>query len=271
MMSSSTSKWPNTQQFREILALRKRLYRSESEFKCFEYSHVTSCHVTTYMHTIPSPSIETFGEVLGVLYTVGAWKLVFGSQQSKGSVELVISKVRDFLGDYLYIVVNAVFLGSVRTIPCWPRIQFRSLHRSVTRGKRSRKPKEESNASDDVPSAKKLRQDVKGSSPTTSKASSSSKKPSGYRFQDVSILQRVILASSVCKECLEDEGSLHLFERPFGCGLARTFAGPETVLTANSVPCTPNSQKYNKWTSQNWNGTAYVGPGRGGCTPQNSW
>ena len=84
-----------------------------------------------------------------------------------------------------------------------PRTKFRSVRRSVTRVKRSRKPKE-SNGSDDGPSAKKLRQDVKASSSlTTSKTSSSNLKPTGYRFQDVSILQRVLLASAVCKACLK--------------------------------------------------------------------
>ena len=101
-----------------------------------------------------------------------------------------------------------------------PRTKLRSVRRSVTRGKRSRKPKE-SNGSDDGPSAK-IHQDVKASSsPTTSKTSSSNLKPTGYRFQDVSILQRVLLASAVCKACLK--GSLHLFERPSGCGMARTL------------------------------------------------
>ena len=54
--------------------------------------------------------------------------------------------------------------------------------------------------------------------PTTSKASPSNKKLKGYHFQDVSILQRVLLASALCKECLK--GSLQLFQRPSGCGLA---------------------------------------------------
>ena len=93
--------------------------------------------------------------------------------------------------------------------------------RNIFSLQRSRKPKE-SNGSDDGPSAKKLRQDVKASSsPTTSKTSSSNLKPTGYRFQDVSILQRVLLASAVCKAC--SKGSLHLFERPSGCGMARTL------------------------------------------------
>ena len=122
----------------------------------------------------------------------------------------------------LSIVLNAVFLQFFRGISfIMPRTKFRSVRRSATRGKRSRKPKE-SNGSDDGPSAKKLRQDVKASSsPTTSKTSSSNLKPTGYRFQDVSILQRVLLASAVCKACLK--GSLHLFERPSGCGMARTL------------------------------------------------
>ena len=54
-----------------------------------------------------------------------------------------------------------------------PRTKFRSLRQSVTHEKRSRKPKEESNASDDAPAEKKLCLDVKGS-PSTSKASPSS-------------------------------------------------------------------------------------------------
>ena len=122
----------------------------------------------------------------------------------------------------LSIVLNAVFLQFFRGISfIMPRTKLRSVRRSVTRGKRSRKPKE-SNESDDGPSAKKIHQDVKASSsPTTSKTSSSNLKPTGYRFQDVSILQRVLLASAVCKACLK--GSLHLFERPSGCGMARTL------------------------------------------------
>lgn len=99
--------------------------------------------------------------------------------------------------------------------------KFRSVRRSVTRGKRSRKLKE-SNGSDDGPSANKLRQDVKASSsPTTSKTSPSNLKPTGYRFQDVSNLQRVLLASAVCEACLK--GSVHLFERSSGCRMARTL------------------------------------------------
>ena len=122
----------------------------------------------------------------------------------------------------LSIVLNAVFLQFCRGISfIMPRTKFRSVRRSVTRGKRSRKPKE-SNGSDDGPLAKKLHQDVKASSSlTTSKTSSSNLKPTGYRFQDVSILQRVLLASAVCKACLK--GSLHSFERPSGCDMARTL------------------------------------------------
>ena len=66
-------------------------------------------------------------------------------------------------------------------------------------------------------------------SPSTSKASPSNKKPSRYHFQDVSILQRVISASAVCKECLK--GSLLVCERPTGCGLARTLV----LQCANNV------------------------------------
>ena len=90
----------------------------------------------------------------------------------------------------LSIVLNTVFLQFFLGIGfIMPRTKFRSIRRSVTRGKRSRKPKE-SNRSDDGPLAKKLRQDVKvSSSLTTSKTSSSNLKLTGYRFQDVSILQ----------------------------------------------------------------------------------
>jgi len=94
--------------------------------------------------------------------------------------------------------------------------------------------------SDDAPAEKKLRLDVKGS-PSTSKASPSNKKPSGYRFQDVSILQRVISASAVCKECLE--GSLLLFERPTGCGLARTLVLQCANNTCRAFMELPTSEK----------------------------
>ena len=117
------------------------------------------------------------------------------------------------------LLVSILFLGAARNFRLsMPRTKFRLLCRSVTDGKRSRNPKEETNASDDAPSGKKLHLDVKGS-PSTSKASPSNKKPSGYHFQDVSILQRVVSAGAVCKECVKS--SLLLFERPTGCGLER--------------------------------------------------
>ena len=104
------------------------------------------------------------------------------------------------------------------------RTKFRSLRRSVARGKRSRKPKDNPNSKkelneDYTPSAKKLRLGDESSSQTSSKESFN--RPTGYRFQDVDILRRVILASAVCKECLQ--GTLQLFEKVSGCGLARTL------------------------------------------------
>ena len=104
------------------------------------------------------------------------------------------------------------------------RTKFRFLRRSVARGKRSRKPKDNPNSKkelneDYTPSAKKLRLGDESSSQTSSKESFN--RPTGYRFQDVDILRRVILASAVCKECLQ--GTLQLFEKVSGCGLARTL------------------------------------------------
>lgn len=55
-----------------------------------------------------------------------------------------------------------------------PRAKFRSLRRSVSRGKRSRKLKEEPGSSADVPSVKKIRLD-ESASPVTSKESLSNK------------------------------------------------------------------------------------------------
>lgn len=99
-----------------------------------------------------------------------------------------------------------------------PRTKFRLLRRSVSRRKCSRKPKEEPGSSADVPSAKKIHLD-ESASPVTSKESLSNKKPSGYRLQDVNILQKPLVACAVCKECLK--GNPQLFERPSDCGLAR--------------------------------------------------
>lgn len=110
-----------------------------------------------------------------------------------------------------------------------PRTKFRSLRRSVTRGKRSRKPKDEPNSKkEETPSAKKLRLEDDSSSQASSKESYN--RPSGYRFQDVDILRRVILACAVCKECLQ--GTLQLFEKVSGCGLARTL-----VLQCSNNDC----------------------------------
>ena len=53
-----------------------------------------------------------------------------------------------------------------------PRTKFRSLRRSVTRGKRSRKPKDEPNSKkEETPSAKKLRLEDGSSSQASSKES----------------------------------------------------------------------------------------------------
>ena len=110
-----------------------------------------------------------------------------------------------------------------------PRTKFRSLRRSVTRGKRSRKPKDEPNSKkEEAPSAKKLRLEDDSSSQASSKESYN--RPSGYRFQNVDILRRVILACAVCKECLQ--GTLQLFEKVTGCGLARTL-----VLQCSNNDC----------------------------------
>ena len=110
-----------------------------------------------------------------------------------------------------------------------PRTKFRSLRRSVTRGKRSWKPKDEPNSKkEETPSAKKLRLEDGSSSQASSKESYN--RPNGYRFQDVDILRRVILACAVCKECLQ--GTLQLFERVSGCGLARTL-----VLQCSNNDC----------------------------------
>ena len=110
-----------------------------------------------------------------------------------------------------------------------PRTKFRSLRRSVTRGKRSRKPKDEPNAKkEETPSAKKLRLEDDSSSQASSRESYS--RPNGYRFQDVEILRRVILACAVCKQCLQ--GTLQLFEKVSGCGLARTL-----VLQCSNNDC----------------------------------
>ena len=107
------------------------------------------------------------------------------------------------------------------------RATFRSLRRSVSRRKRSRKPKEEPGSSADVPSAKKIRID-ESASPVTSKESLSNKKPSGYRFQDISILRKVLVACSVCKEFLKS--NFQLFERPSGWGeLKRLIIAPRTT------------------------------------------
>ena len=97
-------------------------------------------------------------------------------------------------------------------------------------GKRSRKPKQEPNLSKDLPSVKKLRQDVDSTTPTSSKQSLVGKKPNGYCFQDVNILCNVISTSAVGKSRLK--GNLHLFERPFGCGLARTL-----ILQCSNSEC----------------------------------
>ena len=110
-----------------------------------------------------------------------------------------------------------------------PRTKFRSLRRSVTRGKRSRKPKDEPNSKKEkTPSAKKLRLEDDSSSQASSKESYN--RPNGYRFQDVDILRRVILACAVCKECFQ--GTLQLFEEVSGCGLARTL-----VLQCSNNDC----------------------------------
>ena len=82
-----------------------------------------------------------------------------------------------------------------------PRTKFRSVCQFVSRRKHSRKPKEEPGSSADVPSAKKIRLD-ESASPVTSKESLSNKKPSGYHFQDVSILQKAVVACAVCNECV---------------------------------------------------------------------
>ena len=98
------------------------------------------------------------------------------------------------------------------------------FRRSVAPGKSSRKPKDNPNSQkelseDNTPSAKKLPLGDESSSQISSKESFN--RPTGYHFQDVDILRRVILAPPVCKECLK--GTLQLFEKVSGCGLARTL------------------------------------------------
>ena len=121
-----------------------------------------------------------------------------------------------------------------------PGTKFKSLCRSVSHRKHSRKPKEESGLSADVPSAKNIRLD-ESASPVTSKESLSNKKPSGYRFQDVSIPQKALVACAVCKECLQ--GTLQLFERPSGCGLARMLFLQCTNNLCHALTELPTSEK----------------------------
>ena len=123
-----------------------------------------------------------------------------------------------------------------------PRAKFRSLRRSVLRGKRSRKPKEEPGSSADVPSAKKIRLD-ESASPVTSKEVLSNKKPSGYHFQarDVSILRKALVPCAVCKECLK--GNLQLFERPSGCGLGRMLVLQCANNSCRALTELPTSEK----------------------------
>ena len=67
---------------------------------------------------------------------------------------------------------------------------------------------------------------------SSSQASSkeSYNRPNGYRFQDVDFVRRAILACTVCKECFQ--GTLRLFEKVSGCGLARTL-----VLQCSNNDC----------------------------------
>lgn len=69
-----------------------------------------------------------------------------------------------------------------------PRTKFRSICQPVTRGKRSKKPKEDVNSTEDIPSAKKIPHDVSNTSPAMSKQAVLHKKPTGYRFQDATIM-----------------------------------------------------------------------------------
>ena len=108
-----------------------------------------------------------------------------------------------------------------------PRTKFRSVRRSVARGKRSRKPKAESVADESSSSAKKIRLDESATSQTTP---SCPRVPTGYRFQDVTILRQVISACAVCKVCLD--GTLKLLQNPGGCGMAKTM-----VLQCSNGDC----------------------------------
>ena len=60
--------------------------------------------------------------------------------------------------------------------------------------------------------------------------SSTLKRPNGYRLQDQSILRNVFAEAAVCGKCLN--GKLQLWEKPIGCGLARTL-----VLLCSNTKC----------------------------------
>lgn len=110
-----------------------------------------------------------------------------------------------------------------------PRTKFRSIGRSVTRGKHSRQPKDEPNLKNvKTPTTKKLRLEDDSSSQASSKESYS--RPNRYQFQDVDILRRVISACAVCKECFQ--GTLQLLEKVSDCDLAKTL-----VLQCSTNDC----------------------------------
>jgi len=121
-----------------------------------------------------------------------------------------------------------------------PRTKFRSLRRSVTRGKCSRKPKDEPNSKQEkTPSAKKLRLEDDSSSQASSKESYN--RPNGYRLQDDDNLRRVILACAVCKECFQ--GIFQLFEKVIGCGLARTLVLQYSINDCKTFTVLPTSKR----------------------------
>lgn len=110
------------------------------------------------------------------------------------------------------------------------RVKFAIQRRPKTKGKRSRKPKRDQSSTDDLAaSAKKIRLDQPSTS-SYNENSSALKRPNGYRFQDQNILKNVIAEAAVCSKCLK--GKLQLWEKPNGCGLART-----SVLLCSNIKC----------------------------------
>ena len=108
--------------------------------------------------------------------------------------------------------------GRLVLLAVFRRLLLRNAEIFLTRGKHSQKPKDEPNSKNEkTPSTKKLHLEDDSSSQASSKESYNRRNV--YWFQDVNILRRVILACAVCKECFQ--GTLQLFEKISGCGLAR--------------------------------------------------